>query len=228
MEFRGEELAFYQKAFDAYNQGDCGKAVELAKDFLAQFPQSPLALFAQAAALGAYALSSALSAEEKKQLLETTQNEITSLFNHPDLAKWPRQFQAEVKNEYYWRSGAHIEQYRLGVEEVSNSRPGHYYACVAASILAYERLPNSVADAEDWARRSLYHFKELEKTNTRRFRMYEFAAQALACLGRYEEALACLKNDASRTNDVLQTIEQIKKLRAEKDREAKTAERPSA
>lgn len=227
MEFSAEESAFNQRIRDVYNSGDCGRAVELAKEFLDKFPNSPLALYNYAVMHGDYSYSPEHTPEEKKRLLEIAKKGISDLFNHPQLQDWPIQFQIAVKNEYFWFFELHLEQYQLGIEEVMNGRPGHYSACVGASMLAYKRLEQSIEDAEDWAKRSVYHFKEFEKSNPNWYNINIFAAQALACMGQYEEALTCFKDqfrkqgkaeDAKKIGEFLDKIDRIKKLRGDEDK----------
>lgn len=227
MEFSAEEQAFSQKVRDAYNRGDCGKAVELAKDFLDKFPNSPLALFTHAAMHGEYSYSPDHTPEEKKRLFEIAQKGISDLYQDARLAGWPIHFQRSVKNEYFWLFELHQEQYQLGIDEITNGRPGHYSACVGASMMALKRIESSISDSEDWAKRSLYHFTEFEKTDPSWHRINYFAAQSLACLGRYDDALNCFKDmyrkqgapeKPKEISEFLKKIDHIKQLRVEADK----------
>lgn len=227
MEFSAEEWAFSKKISDVYNSGDFRKAVELAKEFLDKFPNSPLAQFEYADTHGEYANSPGHTPEEKKRLLEIAKKGLSDLFNNPQLKEWPIRFQNAVVNEYYWFFELYLEQYQFGIESISNGGPGHYSACIGASMLAYKKLESSVEDAEDWAKRSVYHFREFEKTKPNWHKINIFGAQAMACLGQYDEALACFKDlfrkqgrpeDAQKISEFLEKVDRIKKLRGEADK----------
>jgi hypothetical protein len=86
----------------------------------------------------------------------------------------------------------HREQYDLGVEINARGENGHYSACVGASMLALKTLRAlDHESAEKWAKASWSHFQEYEKLDPTWYNINFFGAQALACLGRWDEARAC-------------------------------------
>lgn len=209
---------------DVYNSGDCKKAIEMACAFLEKYPESFLAKYDYAVMHGDYSVTPGLSAEEKQRLLAIAKKGVSELFHDPRLAQWPSRFQKAVRNEYYWFFELPEEQYKLGIEEVNAGENGHYSACVGASMLALKMLKESkIKLAEEWAQKSLIHFSEFEKLDPDWYNINYFAAQALACLGLYEEAMTCFcgmyrKQQSSQKKGEIDEfslkIQEIKKLRS--------------
>lgn len=190
-----QEEQFHQKIRKVYNSGDCANAVALSIEFLQKFPQSLLARYCYAVMHGDYSYSPVHGEAEKQRLLAIAKQGMAELYNDPQRNQWDAKFVRRVRNEYYWFFELYDEQYGLGVELLAQEEEGHYSACVGASMMALKMLKaKSKSQAEDWAKRSLYHFAEFEKVSPDWYNINFFAAQALACLGKYEEALATYKD----------------------------------
>lgn len=120
---------------------------------------------------------------------------MSELLNDPSFQTWPQRFQHSVRNEYYWFFELPEEQYNLGIEILQTRPEGHYPACVGASMMALKMLKQGkIPAAEEWGQKSLNHFHEFEKVSPNWHNINHFGAQALACLGCYDEAIACFKD----------------------------------
>lgn len=218
------EVWIHQNIRDVYNSGQCAKAVELSVEYLSKFPNSPQARYMFAVMHGDYSYDTRHSPSEKQRLLQIARDGLSQLMEHPAFSTWADDFKSRVRNEYYWFFELHQKQYELGVEQLRAGKGGHYSACVGASMLALKLLRDgNVADAEEWARVSLTHFEEFEKVAPDWYNINHFAAQALACRGAYDEALACFKDmyrkqkSPERSDEVaefFERVDEIKKLRA--------------
>lgn len=220
---REEQLS--EEISQIYNSGDCKKAVEKSIEFLQEFPKSYIARYKYAVMCGDYSYVLELSADEKKRYREIGNNGIKALVEDEDFKKYPINFQFSIRNEYYWFFELHKEQYELGIERLVASEAGHYSASVGASMMALKQLEQgNVIQAEEWAHKSFMHFKKFEAYSPDWYNINYFGSQALACLGKYEEALICYKDMYRKQKgpeNLIEVasfetmIERIKKLRNE-------------
>lgn len=193
-QFSAEEVRLHREINAVYNSGDGGRAVEMAQDFLAKFPESPKARYAFAVMHGDYSSSPTHSPEEKSRLLQIAKQYFAKLFRDPDLNSWPKEFVSSVKNEYFWFFELPHEQYELGISEIEDKDfiGGHYSACVGASMLALKSLQSGdQVAAREWAEESFKHFQAYEILVPHWYNINYFGAQALACLGRFDAAIEC-------------------------------------
>ena len=193
-QFSAEEIRISKEINAVYNSGNGGRAVEMAKSFLAKFPESPKARYSFAVMHGDYSSSPTHSPEEKARLTQIAKQVFAELFRDPELISWPKEFVSSVKNEFFWFHEMPREQYELGISEIENDDlvGGHYSACVGASMLALKSLESGDREsAREWAEKSFKHFQAYEILVPHWYNINYFAAQALACLGRYDEAIEC-------------------------------------
>ncbi len=189
-QFSPKEDKIRDEIRSVYNSGRCARALEMATDFLKEFPDSLQAKYTYAVMSGDYSYEAKHSDAEKEELLKIAKAGIEELFKHPDLSQYPQRFQKSVKNEYYWFHEFPEEQYKLGINDLTiEARGAHYSACVGASMLALKMLKQgSRLVAEEWANKSWHHFQEFEKLAPDWHNINYFAAQAQACLGNYDFA----------------------------------------
>ena len=196
-QFSAEEERFHQEIRSVYNKGNGALAVEMSKGLLDKFPNSQLAQFVFGVVHGDYSYDEAQSIEEKSRLRSIAKKSIEKLFSDPNLDSCPPTFVRTVKNEYFWFSEMPEEQYKLGIEVVRKGedlRGGHYSACVGASMLALKQINSGgVQNSQKWAEISLQHFHDFERCDPTWYNINFFAAQALACLGRFDEAVECYR-----------------------------------
>lgn len=212
-QFSLEEERIRAEIRSIYNSGHCDKALEMSKEFLIQFPHSFLAKYSFAVMSGDYASDYRHSREEKERLLKIARTGISELFNSLELSEYPAKFQKSVKNEYYWFHKMPEEQYNLGLTELNhNPAGGHYSACVGASMMALKKTSErKLHEAEEWAQKSLFHFREFEKLSPTWYNINYFAAQSEACLGNYEAAVLIYKGMYHKQNSAI-NLEEIKKF----------------
>ncbi len=193
IEFSQEERDFQTKNRNVYNSGRIRESFEAAAEFHQNHPESVLAKLEHAIKGGDYSYDSSLDETTRETLRNQAKVWIAEIFHHPQLQRYPAQFIRRVRNEFYWFFELHEEQYRLGLEEQAKGAPrSHYPQCVGASAQARKVLieKEDLAEAERWAALSLAAFYEFEKEDPTWYNINYFAAQALAVLGRYKEAMA--------------------------------------
>lgn len=185
-----EEEKIRDEIRNVYNSGDAERAKDMSIEFLARFPKSPLARY-QYAVMHGDSVTDSLAPAEKQRRLDIAKQGVSELFHDPALASWPAKFQRSVRNEYFWFFELPEKQYELGMDELAHGENGHYSATVGASMMALKELKHGGPDAREWAERSVHHFKEYEKLVPYWYNINYFAAQAFACLGRFDDARAC-------------------------------------
>jgi tetratricopeptide (TPR) repeat protein len=184
-----------------YNSGESALAVEMAKEFLKIYPESILAQFNFAALHGDYSYSPIHNQEESQRLLLIAKHGISELFHHPSLLHWPDKLRRNIQNEYYWFFELHEEQYNHGQNLLKEGISGHYSSCVGASMMALKELRSkNFETTQIWAERAIKNFKEFQQLNPTWYNINYFAAQAHACLGKYEVAMSCFKKMYQKQN----------------------------
>ena len=192
-DFSDIEIKIFKEISSIYNSGDILRALERSKDFLNEYPSSPLARYKVAVLHGDYSDSVELESHEKEQLKKIAKSGIRELFNELSSTNWPERFKVSVKNEYYWFFEMPEEQYKLGIEQIQKGQKGEYSACVGASMIALKELKlGNDTKAEKMARISLDFFKKFEEYSPNWFNINFFAAQAEAVLGRYENSMTTI------------------------------------
>jgi hypothetical protein len=177
---------------EVYNAGDGAQAVQLAIEYYEQFPQSLQAKYSYAVMHGDYSTDPIHNDGERQRLLQIAKTGIAELYNHPQRSQWDIAFQNRVRNEYYWFFELHDEQYKLGLERGDT---GHYSATVGAAMMAVKVLrAGNKTQSEEWAHKSLKHFESFEKIAPHWYNVNFFSSRAIACLGKYDEALANFKD----------------------------------
>ena len=210
-----------------YNAGDCKLAVEKSIEFLNEFPKSYMARYKFAVMHGDYSYTAGLSFEDKKKYRLIGNYGIKDLAEDPDLKRWPKEFQSRLRNEYYWFFEMPLEQYKLGLEDLAdNNLGGHYSATVGAAMLALKSLKSGkITTAEEWAKKSIEHFKKFEDYKPTWANINYFAAQSFACLGKYADAVVSFKDmyrklqaavNETELADFITKLEEIKSLRTGK------------
>lgn len=219
------EILLAEEIKEIYNSGDCKLAMEKSFEFLREFPNSYMARYEYAVTTGDYSYSVELSEEERIKYRTIGNNGIKSLAEDPEFKRWPPAFQSRVRNEYYWFFEMPKEQYELGLERIARGEPGHYSASVGASMMALKCLKeNNITLAEEWAQKSLMHFKKFEEYAPHWHNINFFAAQATACLGNYQKALLIYLDmfrkqnapeDEAQVADFRKKVDEIRTLRGD-------------
>jgi hypothetical protein len=219
-----EQETIHRRIREVYNSGRCGEALRMAVEFHDRHPECVLAKYDFSVMHGDYAVDPVHSQEESRRLLETAKKGFKELIDDPDRAGWPERFSARVRNEYCWFFELPQAQYELGLElNQANAGSGDYPACVGASMMALKSLRcKDPMAAGIWAETALTHFRDFEKQAPDWYNINYFAAQALACLGRYKEALAAFKDmfrkqkaeeRADQVDEFIKLMDEIRGLR---------------
>ena len=215
-----EQCRFNTECRQLYNSGHMKEAYEMALERYKQSPDQLFYKFMYAIMAGDYSFDESLRQEKREELLGVAKELIKEVYFDPMMGRYEPILVTAFKNEYFFFYQLYEEQYNHGVENVANGIiRGYYSMCVGATEMAKKKLrTGDLEGAKVWATKGLDAFHEFEKIDPHWYNINFCGAEALAILGRREEAAGVFRDMYRKQNQnadeaaVAKFVEQAKNL----------------
>lgn len=199
-----EANIFCTEAMKKVEEANYEEAINIISIGLRKFPENFKLQYYLAALLGD--TSEITSEPLKNKMVKKSKTMFNKLLVEAD--KQPKEIFYPFKNEYFYRYGKYLEQYKLGLERVAAywgtnewkalGIKGYYSQGVGAANYAKKLLINgNKKSAREYAQKALVAWAQYFSYTNDYYNAYVHYALALGILGHKEEVLRALQRSAS-------------------------------